>query len=254
MTYNLRKYRRHVLPVLAILFVFLAAGCSSDSSGTSTESKLPLVIISDVHFTPFYDTTIFNDLVNSPVEEWADIFQRSSVTELSSWGQETNYPLLRRALDAASRSIGEGQAVIFPGDILAHNFPETFFELYGEEDREALRSFVYKTVVFFATQYYGFRAHGIKYLKQFVGPVPWLAPLMIPIELIGHLARVLSLSVRLLGNMFADHMVISIFLMLVAPFVPLAFMALGVLVSVVQAFIFSILSVTYFAIAVSEEH
>jgi len=109
-------------------------------------------------------------------------------------------------------------------------------------------------VVFFATQYYGFRAHGIKYLKQFVGPIPWLAPLMIPIELIGHLARVLSLSVRLLGNMFADHMVISIFLMLVAPFVPLAFMALGVLVSLVQAFIFSILSVTYFSIAVSEEH
>ena len=152
MTYNLRKYRRHVVPVLAILFVFLAAGCSSDSSGTSTESKLPLVIISDIHFTPFYDTTIFNDLVNSPVEEWADVFQRSSVTELSSWGQETNYPLLRRALDAASRSIGEGQAVIFPGDILAHHFHETFFELYGEEDHDALRSFVYKTVVFFATQ------------------------------------------------------------------------------------------------------
>ncbi len=152
MTYNLRKYRRLVVPVLAILFVFLAAGCSSDSSGTSTESKLPLVIFSDVHFTPFYDATIFNDLVNSPVEEWADIFQRSSVTELSSWGQETNYPLLIRVLDAASRSVGEGQAVIFTGDILAHNFPETFFELYGEEDHDALRSFVYKTVVFFATQ------------------------------------------------------------------------------------------------------
>ncbi len=109
-------------------------------------------------------------------------------------------------------------------------------------------------VVFFATQYYGFRAHGIKYLKQFVGPVLWLAPLMIPIELIGHLARVLSLSVRLFGNMFADHTLVAIFLILAAPFVPVAFMTLGILVSVVQAFIFSILSVVYFSIAISEEH
>jgi sphingomyelin phosphodiesterase acid-like 3 len=101
---------------------------------------------------PFYDTAIFDDLVNSPVEEWVDIFESSGVTDLSSWGQETNYPLLKKALDAASQNIGEGQAAIFPGDILAHHFPETIFELYGEEDQEALRSFVYKTVVFFATQ------------------------------------------------------------------------------------------------------
>ena len=134
------------------LFIFLAVGCSSDFSGTSAESKLPLVIISDVHFTPFYDTTIFGELVSSPVEDWADIFQNSSVTDLSTWGKETNYPLLKQALEAASRNVGDGQTVIFSGDILAHNFSETFFERYGEEDYNALRSFVYKTVVFFATQ------------------------------------------------------------------------------------------------------
>ncbi len=144
--------RCYALLMVSVLIIFLSSGCSNDSSGTSTQSKVPLVIISDVHFTPFYDTTIFDDLVNSPVEEWADIFESSTVTDLSSWGQETNYPLLKQALDAASRSVGEGQAVIFPGDILAHNFPETFFELYGEEDHGALRSFVYKTVVFFSTQ------------------------------------------------------------------------------------------------------
>jgi len=138
--------------MVSVLIIFLSTGCSNDSSGTSTQSKLPLLIISDVHFTPFYDTTIFDDLVNSPVEEWADLFESSTVTDLSSWGQETNYPLLKRALTAASRSVGEGQAVIFPGDILAHQFPEKFFKLYGEEDYDALRSFVYKTVVFFATQ------------------------------------------------------------------------------------------------------
>jgi len=109
-------------------------------------------------------------------------------------------------------------------------------------------------VVFIATHYYGVRAHGIKYFKQFLGPVPWLAPLMLPIELIGHFARVLSLTVRLFGNMFADHLVVAIFLFLVAPFVPIAFMTLGVLVCLIQALIFSILSTVYFSIAVSEEH
>ncbi len=109
-------------------------------------------------------------------------------------------------------------------------------------------------VVFCATHFYGFRVHGIKYLKQFVGPVPLLAPLMIPIELISHFARVLSLSVRLFGNMFADHLVVGIFLFLVAPFVPIAFMTLGILVCLVQALIFSILSTVYFSIAISEEH
>ena len=79
-------------------------------------------------------------------------FENSSVTDLSSWGQETNYPLLKRTLEAAGQSVGEGQAVIFDGDILAHKFPETFFQLYGEEDPEALRSFVYKSMVFFSAQ------------------------------------------------------------------------------------------------------
>jgi F-type H+-transporting ATPase subunit a len=77
---------------------------------------------------------------------------------------------------------------------------------------------------------------------------------MLPIELIGHFARVLSLTVRLFGNMFADHLVVAIFLFLVAPFVPIAFMTLGVLVCLIQALIFSILSTVYFSIAVSEEH
>jgi hypothetical protein len=152
MVHILRECRRHVFPVLTILFVFLVVGCSNDSQSPSSRPKLPLVIISDVHFTPFYDTTIFHDLVNSPVEDWADIFEESTVTDISSWGRETNYPLLKRALDAASQNIGDGRTVIFPGDILAHQFSEKFFNLYGEEDQNALRSFVYKTVLFFATQ------------------------------------------------------------------------------------------------------
>ncbi len=113
-------------------------------------------------------------------------------------------------------------------------------------------------VIFFATHYYGVKAHGIKYLKHFLGPVLWLAPLMLPIELISHLARVLSLSMRLFGNIMADHMLLG--LTLAAPLIlplflsPLS-MILGVFVSLIQTFIFSLLSMIYISLAIEEaEH
>ena len=113
-------------------------------------------------------------------------------------------------------------------------------------------------VVFFATHYYGVKAHGIKYLRHFLGPVLWLSPLMLPIEIISHLARVLSLSMRLFGNIMADHMLLS--LTLAAPLIlplflsPLS-MVLGVFVSLIQTFIFMLLSMIYISLAVEEaEH
>jgi F-type H+-transporting ATPase subunit a len=108
--------------------------------------------------------------------------------------------------------------------------------------------------VFCLTHYYGVRVHGASYIKQFMGPVWWLAPLMMPIELIGHFARILSLSIRLFGNMFADHAVVSLFLVLAPWMVPSVFMGLGVLVAVIQAFVFSMLAVVYFSMAISKEH
>ncbi len=145
----LGKHRRcHIFLMALALFVALAAGCSNHSSNPPTQTTLPLVIISDVHFTPFYDTAIFNDLVHFPVEQWASIFQSSGITDLSSWGHETNYLLLIKVLDAAQKAAGDGHVLLFSGDILAHKFPETFFALYGKEDEEALHAFIYKTVVF----------------------------------------------------------------------------------------------------------
>lgn len=108
--------------------------------------------------------------------------------------------------------------------------------------------------VFGAYNYYGFREHGIKYLKQFTGPIFWLAPLMFFIELFSHLFRPFSLSVRLFGNIFGDHLVLSIFSGLVPLIVPIAFMILGIAVSLIQAFVFSLLSSVYIALAVSHEH
>lgn len=111
-------------------------------------------------------------------------------------------------------------------------------------------------IVFFLTHFYGFKVNGIKYLKHFVGPIWWMAPLMIPIEIIGHLARPVSLSMRLFGNIFGDHMVLSVFVLLVPLIVPLPMMVLGVFVAMVQTFVFTLLSMTYIAGAMehAEEH
>jgi F-type H+-transporting ATPase subunit a len=104
--------------------------------------------------------------------------------------------------------------------------------------------------VFVLTHYYGFREHGIKYLKQFTGPVVWLIPLMLPIELIGHFVRPVSLSIRLFGNIFGDHTAVAIFFSLVPLLLPLPMMALGLLVAIIQTFVFILLSMTYFSLAI----
>lgn len=104
--------------------------------------------------------------------------------------------------------------------------------------------------VFVLTHYYGFREHGFKYLKQFTGPVIWLIPLMLPIELIGHFVRPVSLSIRLFGNIFGDHTAVAIFFSLVPLLLPLPMMVLGLLVAIIQTFVFILLSMTYFSLAI----
>lgn len=107
---------------------------------------------------------------------------------------------------------------------------------------------------FLVYNYYGFKEHGIAYLKHFLGPVLWMAPLMLVIEIISHLVRPLSLGLRLQGNMMGDHTVLSIFLDLVPVVVPAVFYALGVFVCSMQAFVFTMLSMIYVSMATSHDH
>jgi len=108
--------------------------------------------------------------------------------------------------------------------------------------------------VFLAYNYFGFRAHGISYLKQFLGPLPFLAFLFLPVEIISHIFRPVSLSIRLFGNIFGDHTALETFTSLVPVLVPAVFMVLGLIVSIVQAFVFALLSGIYIALAISHEH
>jgi F-type H+-transporting ATPase subunit a len=109
--------------------------------------------------------------------------------------------------------------------------------------------------IFLFTHFIGIKYHGIKYVKHFLGPVWWLIPIILPIEIIGHLARILSLSFRLFGNITGHELVLAILFMLAgAFFAPLPIMAMGIFVSFVQAFVFFLLSTMYFAGAMEEAH
>lgn len=108
-------------------------------------------------------------------------------------------------------------------------------------------------VVFVYYNYIGFKENGVRYFKSFLGPVIWLAPLFIFIELISHLVRPITLSIRLYGNITGDHMVVGMFSELTPILVPIIFIILGIFVSLIQAFIFSILSTVYIALAVQHE-
>uniref|UniRef100_A0A7C3Z0R2 ATP synthase subunit a n=1 Tax=Desulfobacca acetoxidans TaxID=60893 RepID=A0A7C3Z0R2_9BACT len=108
---------------------------------------------------------------------------------------------------------------------------------------------------FVFTHYLGIKYHGAKYIKHFLGPIPWLAPLFFPIEIIGHTARVLSLTLRLFGNIMGEDLVLAILLLLAGKFLaPLPMMFLAVFTSAVQAFIFTLLSMMYFAGSMEHAH
>jgi F-type H+-transporting ATPase subunit a len=109
-------------------------------------------------------------------------------------------------------------------------------------------------VVFVATHYVGFRTHGPSYIKSFLGPFWWLAWMMLPLEIISHFARIVSLSFRLFGNISGDHKVVATFLGMVPWGVPVIFMGLGIFVACVQAFVFALLTIVYISLAMEEHH
>jgi F-type H+-transporting ATPase subunit a len=103
--------------------------------------------------------------------------------------------------------------------------------------------------------FYGLREQGfIGYLKHFLGPIWWLAPLMFVIEVISHLARVLSLSVRLYANMFAGDQLTLVFFSFIPVGVPVIFLGLHFAISFIQAFVFMLLTMIYLSLAVAHEH
>ena len=108
------------------------------------------------------------------------------------------------------------------------------------------------TFVYYHLQ--GLRWNKAGYIKQFLGPLWWIAPLMLPIEIISHLARILSLTIRLFANMFASDLLILIFFSLFPLILPLPFIGLHLAVSLIQAYVFMLLASIYIGQAVAHEH
>ncbi len=124
---------------------FSVNGYCAGSSGNA-------LIITDVHFNPYYDTSLFSSLKSNAASAWEGIFEGSSVSAVSAYSSEANYPLLKAALDSAAQQVPNPKFIIFPGDILGHGFNSYFYSLHGSTDETALKSFILKTVTFFALE------------------------------------------------------------------------------------------------------
>ena len=111
---------------------------------------------------------------------------------------------------------------------------------------------------FVCYNYYGIKEHGLPYLKHFLGPVMWLAFLIGPLEIVSHILRPMTLGIRLQGNIFADHTVVAVFIDLFKGMwfipVPAVFYGMGVFVSFMQAFVFTMLSMIYISMAIAHDH
>ena len=121
-------------------------------------------------------------------------------------------------------------------------------------------TWAWAVISFVVHQYVGIKEHGFGYINHFLGPkfgkwhIPMLAPLVAPIEIMSHVVRIFTLAVRLLANMFADHTVVAVWLLLVPAVVPAIFMGLGVMVAFLQAYVFALLSMIYIGMALEEAH
>ena len=109
-------------------------------------------------------------------------------------------------------------------------------------------------VVFVYYNYCGFKENGVGYLKHFMGPVIWLAPLMIVVEIIGHSVRPFSLSLRLFGNINGDHMLVGTISELIPILASVPFLFLGLFVAFLQAFIFTLLTMVYISMSTAHNH
>lgn len=143
---------------MALTCAFMTCGCGS---GSGTSNSYPAVVFSDAHFNPFYDETLFQQLNSSDASQWAGVFATSSISEPSTYGADSNYPLLVLALSSIRQNLSTSPLVIFTGDVLGHNFAQTYFTLSKSQDVAAMQDFASKTLSFFT-----------QFVKSYVGDIP----------------------------------------------------------------------------------
>lgn len=122
------KLSRYVFALVAA-FVSLPLGCG-DTNAPIPPNTFRVLAFSDLHFNPFYDLSLFPALESANPSGWVAIFQTSTITTLSPWGTDTNYPLLQLALSSIRQNAAGAPVILYTGDLLGHEIPQTFFALY----------------------------------------------------------------------------------------------------------------------------
>ncbi|MFZ0911932.1 MAG: metallophosphoesterase [Candidatus Korobacteraceae bacterium] len=146
--YSSSLLRACILVLLPLLLISAAAGQPARKNAAGR-----LLIASDVHFNPMADPSLVADLAAADPSQWETILQRSKVMGFSSYGQDTNWWLLRSALDAMVRAEPHPALVMFTGDLLAHDFPKTYQSITHDSEPGHYRAFVFKTVDFVALEF-----------------------------------------------------------------------------------------------------
>src|SRR5271166_5334812 len=138
---------------LVVLLVALATAGGVAQENRHPASRNKFLLVSDIHFNPMADPALVAELAAADPAQWETILQRSKLTAFSPYGQDSNWWLVRSALDAMVRTEPHPALVMFTGDMLAHSFPETYRSITHDSDLEHYRFFVRKTFDFVALEF-----------------------------------------------------------------------------------------------------
>ena len=130
--------------LILILFIFASANSYSFYSDETGN----FLNFSDIHFDPFYDSVLVSQLILSSYENWEDIFESSAVNTISTYGEDSNFPLLKSSLLEMKRIISDPDFIIITGDFMSHNFNEDFRHFTGIKNEHAQNLFIEKTIKF----------------------------------------------------------------------------------------------------------
>jgi len=153
--------RLRYLFLVILISIFSMFGCGGNTESPAPVSVYQVVTVSDLHFNPLYDSTLYSALVAADANQWAGIFQSSKVTAPTGGGTDTNYPLLVLALASMKQNMGASPVVLCTGDLLGHNLPQMFYTAYYGTPHyptpngpaiAAMQQFVDKTFAFIAGQ------------------------------------------------------------------------------------------------------
>ncbi len=142
-------FRNPALYLASVLFLLLVSTASAQSAPGNSHQFL---LTSDIHFNPMADPALVSALSASPPTQWESILNQSKFTAFSRYGQDTNWWLLRSALNQMRQTLPNPAFILITGDLLAHDFPATFAKAMHDNDREHYRAFVRKTIDFLALQ------------------------------------------------------------------------------------------------------